>query len=299
MDHAVNERSRFKKRIPLVIALVITFTLLFLLIWTLFIEPSLLVVTRYTVNLETLPDHWKGRTIAFFTDTHLGPTYKTDQLKRVVDTINKEQPDLVLFGGDLIDSRTPKNEAFASSVSETLALVNAPFGQYAVAGNHDNRLNAEYQYMAQMLKDGGFVLLDNASVMIDGIWLGGLAESYFGDPDIERTFSQDGLVSETGDILALPDDMMTCRLLLMHQPDYAAHLPDDSAQLIFSGHSHRGQITFFGRPIFTVFQGSQYPYGHYHLSENRQMIVSGGLGTVGIRARLGAPPELVLVTLDN
>jgi hypothetical protein len=67
--------------------------------------------------------------------------------------------------------------------------------------------------------------------------------------------------------------------------------------LAFSGHSHNGQITFFGKPVITVYEGSRYPYGLYQLAETRSLIVSRGLGTVGIPARLGARPELVMVTV--
>jgi hypothetical protein len=263
--------------------------------WAFLIEPGLLSVTRYTVWFDNLPQSWDGRTIAFFTDAHLGAAFMPDRLARVADTMMKEQPDLILFGGDLVDSRTPHDQKFAEDVSSVLARMQAPFGQYAVAGNHDNRLIAEYRYMKTMLEDGGFVLLDNQSAIVDGLLIGGLAESYFGRPELEKAFSPEGLISSDQE---MPDDLSGFfRLLLMHQPDYAASLPDGSADLAFSGHSHNGQITFFGKPVITVFEGSRYPYGLYQLAETRSLIVSRGLGTVGIPARLGARPELVMVTV--
>ncbi|MDW7659375.1 MAG: metallophosphoesterase, partial [Bacillota bacterium] len=202
--------------------------------------------------------------------------------------------------GDLIDSRTPHNPEFAAEVSSVLSRMQSPLGQYAVAGNHDNRLIAEFRYMKTLLEDGGFVLLDNQSVIVDGLLIGGLAESYFGQPELDRAFSQEGLVStdhEPPDPEKPEDLSGLVRLLLMHQPDYAASLPDGSADLAFSGHSHNGQITFFGKPVVTVYGGSRFPYGLYQLSAVRNLIVSRGLGTVGIPARLGARPELVVVTV--
>lgn len=263
--------------------------------WAFSIEPALLTVTRYTSRHAQLPEQWHGRTIAFFSDTHLGPDYLPEKLGRVAEAIEREKPDLILFGGDLIDHRTPQDPGFAADVIEVLSRMRAPLGQYAIAGNHDNRLIAEYRYMADLLADSGFTLLDNQSAVLDGIWLGGLAESYFGRPDLDQAFSAAGLISPE-----MEDDInndQLFRLLLMHQPDYAAALPADGFNLAFSGHSHNGQVTFFGRPIITVHEGRLYPHGLYHLDDNRSLLVSRGLGTVGIAARLGAPPQLVLLTL--
>lgn len=290
-----DSRRRRKRRLLVLLAAVLVILPPLTAIWAFWIEPGLLTVTRYTVWLERLPENWDGRTLAFLTDTHLGASYKPERLARVADLIDAEKPDLILFGGDLIDSRTPHDPDFVAEAAGVLARMKAPYGQFAVAGNHDNRLNSEYRFMSELLENGGFILLDNASVLVDGLWLGGLAESYFGRPDHEKAFSAEGLMASQ----AIPGDPAKLfRLLLMHQPDYAAALPEDSADLIFSGHSHNGQITFFGHPVLTVYEGSRYPYGLYTL-DNTTLIVSRGLGTVGIPARLGAPPELVLVTVRS
>ena len=290
-----DSRRHRKRSLVVLLAAVLALILLLTAAWAFLIEPSLLTVSRYTVRFENLPENWNGRTIAFLTDTHLSASYRPERLARVADLIAKEQPDLILFGGDLIDSRTPHDPGFAAEAVGVLARMKAPYGQFAVAGNHDNRLKSEYRYMRELLENGGFTLLDNESAIVDGLWIGGLAESYFGSPDLEKAFSSQGLMAGQ----AMPADPAELfRLLLMHQPDYAAALPENAADLIFSGHSHNGQITFFGQPVLTVYEGSRYPYGLYILG-NTSLIVSRGLGTVGIPARLGAPPELVLVTVRS
>lgn len=295
--HGTPARSKLRKRRLVILLLIFVLVILplFTAGWAFLIEPGLLSVTRYTVWFDNLPQSWDGRTIAFFSDTHLGTAYMPDRLARVADAMLKEQPDLILFGGDLIDSRTPHDPAFAAEVSRVLASMQAPFGQFAVAGNHDNRLIAEYRYMKSLLEDGGFILLDNQAVIVDDLLIGGLAESYFGRPELDKAFSLEGLLTASQET---PDDLSGFfRLLLMHQPDYAAALPAGSADLAFSGHSHNGQITFFGKPIITVYEGSRFPYGLYRLNDAHTLIVSRGLGTVGIPARLGARPELVVVTV--
>jgi uncharacterized protein len=267
------------------------FGILATVIWAFAVEPGLITVTRLTVVDSRLPDSWDGRVIAFFSDIHAGPAFNMDRIRRVVSRISEAKPDLILYGGDLIDSRTPTDPAFAGELSGALSSLEAPFGCFAVLGNHDNRLAAERKYCRSLLENGGFRLLVNESVVLDGLLLGGMDESFFGHPDLSETFppNQDGSGDAGGASLF--------RILMMHQPDYAAKLPENSAQLLLSGHTHNGQVTFFGYPLRTVHQGRLYTYGHYFLSGGRQLIVSRGLGTVGYEARFFAPPEIMLITL--
>ena len=248
------------------------------------IEPNVLSITRLNIIDGQLPASWDGRVIAYFSDVHVGDTYPVSQLDRVARAINQAEPDLILFGGDLVDYRTSFDSEFSASCSEVLGKMQAPLGKFAIIGNHDNRLKAELALAARMFSGGGFELLINQSVELDGILLGGMDESYFGQPDLEKTFgSSEGL----------------WRLLLMHQPDYAAALPADSARLTLSGHSHNGQVTIFGYPPSRVYQGEKYTYGLYTLEGGRQLAVTRGLGMVGLRARFWAPPEIMLITLHR
>jgi predicted MPP superfamily phosphohydrolase len=249
------------------------------------IEPGLLSVRRITLTFPNLPVQWDGRKIVFFADIHAGRGFSPEQLDRVVTAIVSEKPDLVLFGGDIVDSETPGDDAYSQRIGSILAKIDAPFGKFAIAGNHDNRLIAELKHARRMLEKGGFTLLINSAKETDGIVIGGLDESYFGQPDPIATFK------------SFPEKQF--RVVLMHQPDYLPKQNDFQSDLILSGHSHNGQITFFGLPLFTVHEGSDYPNGYYRLDERRQLFVSSGLGTVGIHARLFVPPQIVVMTMSR
>jgi len=254
-------------------------------IWAFAVEPGLLSITRLTVTDEDLPDAWDGRVIALISDAHVGASFNADRLGRVADVIAAAQPDLVLFAGDLIDHRTPDDDKFSAEISNVLVRMQGKKGQFAIRGNHDNRLAAELRLAEKMLAEGGFTLLVNQSVEIDGLLVGGLDERYFGDPDLTATFPE------------RIDQQDLWRLLLMHQPDYAASLPADSADLMLAGHTHNGQVALFDRPLHTVHLGRWYTYSLYELDYGRQLIVTRGLGTIGFPARFGAPPEIMLITL--
>lgn len=290
-------RRRRSSQLLLIIPAVLVAGIAAILIWAFAIEPGLLTVTRRTLTLENLPQQWQDRTIVFFADVHAGKTYDLQRIDRLCRQIADEQPDLVLFGGDLVDFRTPQDPAWIEAVGTSLAAIDAPFGKYAIAGNHDNRLRAEYRLMEAMLRAGGFTVLKNQSVWLDGIALGGLQESYFvnPDPDPVRAFSPEGLVLRAGqEKPTIPENPF--RILLMHQPDYLADDPK-YADLVLSGHSHNGQITFFGWAPLRVHQGRRYPYGEYTWANGSRLVVTRGLGTVAVAARLGAPPEIVVLKL--
>jgi len=86
-------------------------------------------------------------------------------------------------------------------------------------------------------------------------------------------------------------------LLLVHEPDIFPRVPARVA-LTLAGHTHGGQIRLpLIWPAFVPSRyGARYAYGHV-VEDNRHMIVSGGLGTSTIPARLGVPPEVVHVEL--
>lgn len=280
-----SRRQAWRKRLTL-LALSAVIASMLASLWAFVVEPGLLTITRLTVTDPDLPASWDGRVIALISDTHVGKTFDEGRMSRVADVIAEAEPDLVLFAGDLIDHRTPYDDEFATAISSSLLRMRGTFGQFAVRGNHDNRTAAELALAENMLADGGFQMLVNESVILDGLLLGGLDERYFGQPDIEATFP-DNAAAES-----------LWRLLLVHQPDYAASLPAGSADLSLAGHTHNGQIAIFDMPIKTVYLGRWYPYGLYQLDDGGQLAVTRGLGTIVFSARFGAPPEVMLITLS-
>lgn len=298
----LNVRQKKKKNlrwIPITL-LVLVIAAVLVLIWAFRIEPHMLRLTKYTVSSDQLPESWDGRKIGFLTDIHAGPGFGSEQLSDAVDRIMDENPDIILYGGDLVDSSTPLDDTeFASGIIAELSRLEAPFGKFAVIGNHDNRLRHELETAISWLEESGFQVLINQALIVDGIWLGGLDESYFGNPDLDSVLNGPDDAFTFGDA----EETDLYRIMLMHQPDYLPSYVNNervsALDLVFSGHSHNGQITLFGQPLIKVHQGSEFVLGQYQPFENSegQLIVSGGLGTVIIHARLFNLPEIVTVDL--
>ncbi|MDN5313905.1 MAG: uncharacterized protein PWP10_2651 [Clostridiales bacterium] len=308
MQRVTKHRKKNKLRVFLLACFFLLFAAAAVLIWAFQVEPGLLMIKNYQVESDQLPQNWDGRRIGFLTDIHSGPGYGSKRLRKAVDKLMNENPDIIFFGGDLVDSSTPiEDDEFAREIVAELSRLEAEHGKYAVIGNHDNRLIAELEAAISWLEQAGFTVLINQAVMVDGVWIGGLDESYFGKPDLEETLMQpaksSGIVSETTDDQA--DESTLYRIMLMHQPDYLPLYENSDRKtdldLIVSGHSHNGQITLFGHPLMKVYQGEEFVRGQYKpfAETDTDLIVSSGLGSVVIHARLFNIPELTIIELNS
>jgi uncharacterized protein len=259
------------------------------------IEPHSLVVTRYALS----PPGWPlGRklSITVIADLHAGgPDMLLPHIRRVIDTANSLQSDLTLLLGDYTAWYRFKWDPVADDVwAAELARLSAPLGTWAILGNHDwwHHLAGVRNGLAQ----ARIPLLENDAVLLgaDGqrFWLAGIGDQiafrlgggrFRGVDDLPRTLAK-----------VRTDDPV---LLMAHEPDIFPRVPARIV-LTLAGHTHGGQIRVpFIWPAFVPSKfGARFAYGHI-VENERHMIVSGGLGTSVVPARLGVPPEIVQVVL--
>lgn len=161
-----------------------------------------------------------------------------------------------------------------------LAALRPRLGTYAVLGNHDYWRNEAAAREA--LAAANVTVLDNEAVRVGPLALAGLYDEFTHHDDLDAT-------------LAALRPLQGARLLLSHSPDPFADLPDDLS-LMLAGHTHCGQIAPFG-PIRTMSRyGKRYACGLIR-ERGKTLIVMAGLGTSGLPLRLGAPPDMWLLTL--
>ncbi len=205
--------------------------------------------------------------------------------------MNALEPDLVLLGGDYVYAETD----YAASCFAELARLEAPLGRYRSAGQ--SRLRRARQRGArtrrptiEAIRDASITLLDNQAVWIEKagarIRLGGVSDYQMGRPRLGPTLEGTGA-----------DDFV---LLLSHNPDFAEELPPGAVDLMLSGHTHGGQITFFGlwAPYLPSDYGQKYRTGLV-VTESTTVIVSNGIGTIFPPIRFFAPPQIVEITLES
>jgi uncharacterized protein len=261
------------------------------------IEPLGLVVTRYAPN----PPGWPaGRklTISMIADLHAGgPDMTLPHIRHIVDTTNELQSDLVVLLGDFKAWYRFNTEPVADPIwAGELTRLAAPLGTWAILGNHDwwHDLNGVRNALAQVK----IPLLENDAVLLGApgqkFWLAGLGDQLAHRIGRDKFRGEDDLPGTLARVKT--DDPV---LLLAHEPDIFTKVPDRVA-LTLAGHTHGGQIRvpFIWKHLVPSKYGARFAYGHI-IEDNRHLIVSGGLGTSVVPARLGVPPEVVHITLGT
>jgi len=259
------------------------------------IEPYGLGVTRYA---PTPPSWPAGRklSITVIADLHAGgPDMRLPHIREIVDTANALRSDVVVLLGDFIARYRFVTERIPDPVwAAELARLTAPLGTWAILGNHD------WWYdlvgVRSALAEVHIPLLENDVVLLgaDGqrFWLAGLGDQLAHPLGRGRFRGVDDLPGTLARINT--DDPV---VLLAHEPDIFTRVPPRVA-LTLAGHTHGGQIRLpFIGPLYVPSKfGARFCYGHI-VEEDRHLIVSGGLGTSIIPARLGVPPEILHIEL--
>ncbi|MFE8695371.1 metallophosphoesterase [Cytobacillus sp. FJAT-53684] len=253
------------------------------------IEPKLLDVNHHQIVNPSIPPSFNNFKIVQFSDTHLGFQYDSHQLKTLVKKINKYNPDIIFFTGDLMDAPNQYHEA--NTIIPLLKELKAPFGKFAVYGNHDHGGYGTDIYKS-IIEDGGFQLLLNSHQqikLIDGsrIYVIGIDDAMLGTPNIETAIN------------GVPAD--SYKILLSHAPDLADEAATYNIHLQLSGHSHGGQvkIPFVGALVTPPF-ADNYHEGFYKIGNTPlTLYVNRGLGTTRLPFRFLSRPELTVFTLSQ
>lgn len=253
-------------------------------------------VKEVTIESEALPRGFDGYRIVQLSDIHTGSWGNdTAPMLKAVNIINRLQPDLIVFTGDLVNNLASELDAFIPVFSQ----LKAKHGVYSVLGNHDYstyiKWDTPQQQEAQLdsLKAKqarmGWTLLNNRHVKLhqqnDSIALIGVENS--GRPP----FPDHARLSE-----AMTGTASMFQILLSHDPSHWRRevLPKTDIQLMLAGHTHAMQTRIFG---FTPAQ-FVYPENDGLYQEGEQMLyVNIGLGHLLYPMRLGAWPEITLLTL--
>ncbi len=264
------------------------------------IEPRFrLDVTRYRLRPAGLPMLDRPIRIAAIADLHAcEPWMPLARIEEIVDVTNRLEPDLIVLLGDFMAGmeRLRFGVVPASEWGRILGGLKAPLGVRAVLGNHDWWTDVKAARMALVANDIPVMENDIELIRPEGrppFWLAGLGDQlvhYVGPHHFK------GVDDLPGTLERIPDDG-TPLVLLAHEPDIFPKVPA-RVSVTLCGHTHGGQVNlpFLGRPVVPSAYGQRYAYGHI-VEDDRNLIVSAGLGCSGIPVRFGVPPEVVLVEL--
>jgi predicted MPP superfamily phosphohydrolase len=222
--------------------------------------------------------------VILMSDIHVaGPDMPPRRLARILGQVNALRPDLVLIAGDLVsDKRTRTHTYSLAEAVAPLRQLRPRLGTIAVLGNHDHWRDAAVA--RQELRRVGIRVLDNDAVRVGPLTVGAVDDAYTGHEQVAATVERMRRLGQPA-------------LLLSHSPDVFPQVPKN-VFLTLAGHTHCGQIRLpvMGAVSTMSAFGERYACGRVD-EHGKTLIVSAELGTSIMPLRLGAPPDLWVVTL--
>jgi hypothetical protein len=235
-----------------------------------------LSVTQARVPVAGLPPVLAGLRIGLITDVHRSRWVSHEDVARAVTALTNQQPDLIVLGGDYV---TWGDRQYVEPSAEALAPLSAPYGVFAILGNHDDDHHmpaALGAHGVQVLQDARTrLMIKNETVDLVGI----------------RYWTK-----RHADIATLTRAAAPMTILLAHDPRRLTEAATLGLPLVLSGHTHGGQVVL---PVVGAIAAQKFPVvAGIGRRERTTMFVSRGVGTGYVPVRLNCPPEVALLILQ-
>ena len=250
-----------------------------------FVERTNFRVQEVDIPIANLPSGLNGLRILQLSDIHLGSFLEESELARVVDASNELRPDLAVITGDLISVAGDPLEACIKQLGRVRTIA----GIYGCLGNHERYARAERETVklaraadirflrreATTLKFGGDEMriagVDHQTIRSRGGYLRGA-----------ETLIQEGAFN----------------VLLSHNPDVFPVAKKKGFDLTLAGHTHGGQVAveILDQNLSVARFFTPFVHGVYREGQSA-IYVTRGIGTIGLPARIGAPPEISVIRL--
>jgi hypothetical protein len=258
-------------------------------------------VRKIKLNFPNLPNSFKGYKIIQISDVHSGSFPNPQKLQHAINLINQQNPDLVLFTGDIVNNYAEEFKPFIQLFSQ----IKAKDGKFSVLGNHDYGLYGTWETPQEQMqnvpslinyqKESGFEMLRNEHKIIEKngekIYLVGVEN--WGEPPFPQFGNLDKATK------GIPTEMV--KILMSHDPthfDAIVKTHPSNIQLTLSGHTHGMQ---FGIDLGNIkWSPAQYHYKKWadlYQSMDKYLYVNRGFGVIGFNGRVGIYPEITLIEL--
>ena len=253
--------------------------LILLLIYSFLIEPYLIKVKHYNLNNKTNNE----LKIVQISDIHLKKHFNLKHLSKIINKINNQNPDIVIFTGDLYDKYDKYHDD--TNLVNLLKQIKAKT-KLAVSGNHDY-LNGSSKIFSNIMENSDFILLDNKEEILK---YSTKTISFTGIPDFEYNKN-----------VKLDKATSDYNVLITHEPE-AIDKIDEKYNLILAGHSHGAQfiISFLTILITKVIKNCHHSFKYikgFYETKAGKLYVNPGIGTTRIPARFGVVPSITVFHL--
>lgn len=225
--------------------------------------------------LPHLPEYWEGKKALFMSDTHYGNIRTSSNAD--VARIRSINPDILLMSGDFFDG--PQRDFHV--LADPYKTLNIKHGKFIVTGNHE--AYAGLEKCSAAFTHAGFTLLDDVSILIEGIRFTG----------IPYTTTAPSTVDSEATRKATTTDMQVPHIVLKHVPIGTDILAEGGISFAFFGHTHLGQMWPFSYIVKSIYE--KHAYGMTKKG-NTYFYTSSGVGTWGPPQRIGTNSEMLLLT---
>lgn len=247
-----------------------------------FINASNPIVNEIDLTIDKKDSQRNSLKIVLATDVHLGVIRGEKHAKKLVHQINQQKPDLVIFGGDLVDHNP--NPVMKFDMGTYFDQIHAPMGVFATTGNHEfmGKLDTTIDYFE---KHGIEFIRDRIFTIKDIVHIIGRDDKDKLSSTGEARKSLESIMQESS------SDLPT--ILIDHQPVEYDLAQKHGVDLMLSGHTHKGQLW----PL--SFITNQVYENHFGLMQKGTswFYTSSGYGTWGPPVRTGNRPELVVFNI--
>jgi predicted MPP superfamily phosphohydrolase len=238
--------------------------------------------TDLVVRYHTLTSHELAvprLRILELSDLHVSPALPAEYYERVFDVAIAQDPDLILLTGDYVS----KSENIAFMARLFAKPLHARFGVFAVLGNHDHWSGAAT--IRQILAAAGVTLITGRCEHL---------------PEAVGRVAICGTEAPWGPDLSATLDKKDLNLVLSHTPDNVYRLGAEGASVVFSGHTHGGQIRVPGVGALVVPSrfGRVFDEGHFRVA-GTDLFVTAGVGADFPPLRIYCPPEVLVVDITR
>jgi uncharacterized protein len=253
---------------------------------------------QYSVRLAGQGD---GLRAALISDLHIGSGVGKKHITKVVNVINKAEPDIVFIAGDIFDGNLGTVRDMPG-IAEELKRLHPPLGVYACLGNHDvDRVSFSgnsTERIEAFLREAGIKLLkDEVTEIRDNMYIAGRRDARPIGMNVKRKTAAE-LCAAISDSTAHTDNETPRTLIVLdHQPTQFDKIEAAGADLVLSGHTHRGQL--FPANLITKIMYRKMGSSHYGYwrGNTLQAVITSGAGYWGPPLRVATNSEVAVIDI--
>ena len=258
----IKHSNSFKKTIKSFIFKIIILIIL-VFVYGSFIETKIIKINTYNLK-DNIPDNFNNLKIIHISDIHYGTTINQKELNTIINKINKLNPDIVLFTGDLIDKSIFVNDSIKKELINSLSKIKVKLYKYSILGDEDKP-----EIYEEIMSNSNFITLNNEAKLL----------YYKGETPILIAGFSPINSKPNYEILANEAYQNLYKIIIFHEPDSYESIKNYNCNLVLSGHNLGGiiKIPFTNKKIINKENAVIYNNSYYKIN-NTKLYISNGLG---------------------